>query len=112
MAVRWLSDSHGRSVPIDRKNSFHLLLSDDELKLLKLLAEREGLNASDHLRSLLRQMAGASPHSAQVIRLGAGRSQQAFEGHPLTSKAVASRSRSSKPRSSKPKAKGPKTKRS
>lgn len=56
---------------IDRKNSFHLLLSDDELKLLRLLAEREGLNASDYLRSLLRQMAGAPPHLAQVIRLGA-----------------------------------------
>ena len=56
---------------IERKNSFHLLLSDDELKLLRLLAEREGLNSSDYLRSLLRQMAGASPHMAQAIRLGA-----------------------------------------
>ena len=56
---------------IERKNSFHLLLSDDELKLLRLLAEREGLNASDYLRSLLRQMAGAPPHLAQVIRFGA-----------------------------------------
>ncbi len=59
------------AMPIERKNSFHLLLSDDELSLLKLLAEREGLNASDYLRSLLRQMAGAPPHMAQVIRLGA-----------------------------------------
>jgi hypothetical protein len=58
-------------MPIERKNSFHLLLSDDESKLLRLLAEREGLNASDYLRSLLRQMAGAPPHLAQVIRLGA-----------------------------------------
>ncbi len=56
---------------IDRKNSFHLLLSDDELKLLRLLAEREGLNASDYLRSVLRQLAGAPAHLAQVIRLGA-----------------------------------------
>jgi hypothetical protein len=56
---------------IERKNSFHLLLSDDELTLLKLLAEREGLNASDYLRSLLRQMAGAPPHLAPLIRLGA-----------------------------------------
>ena len=56
---------------IERKNSFHLLLSDDELKLLKLLAEREGLNASDYLRSLLRQMAGASTTAVQVMRLGA-----------------------------------------
>lgn len=55
---------------IERKNSFHLLLSDDELTLLKLLAEREGLNASDYLRSLLRQMAGASTTAVQVMRLG------------------------------------------
>lgn len=58
-------------MPIERKNSFHLLLSDDELKLLRLLAERDGLNASDYLRSLLRQMAGAPRHMAQAIRLGA-----------------------------------------
>jgi hypothetical protein len=55
---------------IDRSNSFHLLLSDDELKLLRLLAERDGLNASDYLRSLIRQMAGSPPHLAQVLRLG------------------------------------------
>lgn len=72
MAVRWPSNSHNKSMAIDRKNSFHLLLSDDELKLLRLLAEREGLNASDYLRSLLRQMAGGAPsHLAQVLRLGA-----------------------------------------
>ncbi len=59
------------AMPIERKNSFHLLLSNDEAKLLKLLAEREGLNASDYLRSLLRQMAGAPAHLTQVIRLGA-----------------------------------------
>ena len=59
------------AMAIERKNSFHLLLSDDEAKLLKLLAEREGLNASDYLRSLLRQMAGASPSAVQVMRLGA-----------------------------------------
>ena len=58
-------------MPIVRNNSFHLLLSDDEQELLRLLAEREGLNASDYLRSLLRQMAGAPPHMAQVMRLGA-----------------------------------------
>jgi len=58
------------TMAIERKNSFHLLLSDDELKLLKLLAERDGLNASDYLRSLLRQMAGGG-HAAQVMRLGA-----------------------------------------
>jgi hypothetical protein len=56
---------------IERNNSFHLMLSDDELSLLRLLAEREGLTASDYLRSLLRQMAGTPPHLAQVIRLGA-----------------------------------------
>jgi hypothetical protein len=59
------------AMAIERKNSFHLLLSDDELSLLRLLAEREGLNASDYLRLMLRQLAGTPPHLAQVIRLGA-----------------------------------------
>jgi hypothetical protein len=56
---------------IERSNSFHLLLSDDELKLLRLLAEREGLNASDYLRMLLRTMPNASAHMLQGMRLGA-----------------------------------------
>jgi hypothetical protein len=76
---------------IDRKNSFHLLLSDDELKLLRLLAERQGLNASDYLRSLLRQMAGSPAHQTQAIRLGAalgGKVDLAttFEVHTRSSK--------------------------
>ncbi len=58
-------------MPIERNNSFHLMLSDEEMKLLRLLAEREGLNASDYLRLLLRQSAGAPPHLAQLLRLGA-----------------------------------------
>ena len=79
-------------MPIDRKNSFHLLLSDDELNLLRLLAEREGLNASDYLRSLIRQMAGAPPHLAQVIRLGAALGgnvdlAKAFAAHTTAAKA-------------------------
>jgi hypothetical protein len=67
---------------IERSNSFHLLLSDDELKLLRLLAERDGLNASDYLRSLIRRMAGSPPHLAHVLRLGSmlgGRLDTAFE---------------------------------
>jgi hypothetical protein len=52
-------------MPIERNNSFHLLLSDDELKLLKLLAEREGLNASDYLRTLIRTMPTTQAHTAQ-----------------------------------------------
>jgi len=59
------------AMTIERKNSFHLLLSDDEAKLLKLLAEREGLNASDYLRSLLRQMASGSQKNLMLMRLGA-----------------------------------------
>ncbi len=58
-------------MPIERNNSFHLMLSDEETKLLRLLAEREGLNASDYLRLLLRQSASAPPHIAQLLRLGA-----------------------------------------
>jgi hypothetical protein len=57
---------------IERTNSFHLLLSDDELKLLKLLAERDGLNASDYLRMLIRMMPSTNaPNLGQVMRLGA-----------------------------------------
>jgi hypothetical protein len=57
---------------IERNNSFHLLLSDDELKLLKLLAERDGLNASDYLRMLIRMMPStSSPNIGQVMRLAA-----------------------------------------
>jgi hypothetical protein len=58
------------AMAIERKNSFHLLLSDDELALLRLLAEREGLNASDYLRTTLRRMAGTPPHVAIAMRLG------------------------------------------
>jgi hypothetical protein len=64
---------------IERTNSFHLLLSDDELKLLKLLAERGGLNASDYLRSLIRQMAGSPPHLALALQLGAQLGQLGLE---------------------------------
>jgi hypothetical protein len=56
---------------IERNNSFHLLLSDDELQLLKLLAEREGLNASDYLRMLIRSVPNASTQVAQGIRIAA-----------------------------------------
>jgi hypothetical protein len=56
-------------MPIERKNSFHLMLSDDELELLRLLAEREGLNASDYLRLMLRRVAGPTPvHFGAVMR--------------------------------------------
>lgn len=76
---------------IERTNSFHLLLSDDELKLLRLLAERDGLNASDYLRSLIRQMAGSPPHLAQVLRLGSALGgkvdlSKVFETHAEASK--------------------------
>ena len=57
---------------IERNNSFHLLLSDDELKLLKLLAERDGLNASDYLRMLIQMMPSTNaPNIGQAMRLGA-----------------------------------------
>lgn len=54
---------------IERKNSFHLMLSDDELKLLRLLAEQEGLSASDYLRTMMRRMAGPPPYLAHVLRV-------------------------------------------
>jgi hypothetical protein len=68
----WLFHGHHSAMAIERTNSFHLLLSDDELKLLKLLAEREGLNASDYLRMLIRTMPStSSPNLAQLVRLAA-----------------------------------------
>jgi hypothetical protein len=58
---------------IERKNSFHLLLSDDELKLLRLLAEREGQNASDYLRLLLRrQTDSARDQLRSLLQRGTG----------------------------------------
>ena len=54
---------------IERKNSFHLLLSDDELSLLRMLAEREGLSAADYLRTMLRRFAGMTPHQAMGLRI-------------------------------------------
>jgi hypothetical protein len=78
---------------IERKNSFHLLLSDDELTLLRLLAERAGLNASDFLRSLLRQVAGAPPHLTQALQLGAALggkidTRKVFESYSVVAKAA------------------------
>lgn len=57
------------AMAIERTNSFHLLLSNDELALLKLLAEREGLNASDFLRASIRRAASAPSHLTQAMRI-------------------------------------------
>jgi len=67
----WPSHGHHKTMAIERNNSFHLLLSDDELKLLKLLAENAGLNASDYLRMLIRSMPSPSTQVMQGMRLGA-----------------------------------------
>ena len=56
------------AMPIERSNSFHLMLSDDELALLRMLAEQEGLNASDYLRSLMRRAAGGG-HNVNLSRI-------------------------------------------
>jgi hypothetical protein len=59
-------------VAIARTNVFQLLLSDDELRLLELLAERDGMSAADYLRSVIRLMPSTNaPNIAQVARLGA-----------------------------------------
>ena len=57
------------AMAIQRDNSFHLLLSDDELALLHMLAEREGLTASDYLRTMLRRHAGTSTQAAMGLRI-------------------------------------------
>jgi hypothetical protein len=91
---------------IERTNSFHLLLSDDELKLLKLLAEREGLNASDYLRMLIRTMPSTSPQLLQGIRLGAALGgkvdlAQLFEAHSEAVKSAKSNVEESKKKKAK-----------
>ena len=59
-------------MPIERSNAFHLLLSDDELRLLTLLAERDGLERAEYLRALIRAMPSTlAPSVGQVMRLGA-----------------------------------------
>jgi hypothetical protein len=60
------------AMAIQRANSFHLLLSDDELRLLRLLAEREGQNASDYLRMLIRRQAD-SPQAQILAALLSGK---------------------------------------
>jgi hypothetical protein len=57
-------------MPIERNNSFHLMLSEDELTLLKMLAEQKGVNASDYLRLLIRE-GGHSSSMAHVYALQA-----------------------------------------
>jgi hypothetical protein len=56
------------AMAIDRTNSFHLMLSTDELTLLRLLAEREGLTSSDYLRTLLRREAGGAASRLSHVR--------------------------------------------
>jgi len=55
------------AMAIERKNSFHLLLSDDELKLLRLLAEREGQNSSDYLRLLIRRQTDSARDQLKAL---------------------------------------------
>jgi hypothetical protein len=39
----------------ERPNQFKMLLSDDEVQILRDLADRQGLTASDYLRQLIRR---------------------------------------------------------
>lgn len=83
------------AMPIERSNSFHLMLSDDELSLLRLLAERDGLNASDYLRTLLRREAGGSPMQSAAVRLaglvGQGAIDRAWRGQKAFAKKPAAK---------------------
>jgi hypothetical protein len=55
---------------MEPKNRIELLLSDGELELLQLLAEREGLSPADYLRLLLRQHAARPPELSRAFRHG------------------------------------------
>jgi hypothetical protein len=80
------------AMAIERNNSFHLMLSDDELGLLRMLAERDGLNASDYLRTLLRREAAGSSaaamrHAMGVAALvGGGALTRPWKGEPRVAK--------------------------
>jgi hypothetical protein len=75
------------AMPIERKNSFHLLLSDDELKLLRLLAEQDGLNASDYLRMLIRRQTD-SPRDQLRAVLSRGTGSLALAEDPIFRRAL------------------------
>ena len=85
------------AMPIQRPNSFHLMLSDDELALLRLLAERDGLTASDYLRSMMRrEAAGPTPsrlsHTRQIAQLlGIDDVDHAWAAHKELTKEIAKR---------------------
>jgi hypothetical protein len=75
------------AMAITRKNSFELLLSDDEARLLELLAQREGLDPAEYLRALIRMAPSTSPTfghttaAALTVRalIGAGLDLQNFQ---------------------------------
>jgi hypothetical protein len=57
---------------MEPKSRVELWLSEDELRLLERLAEREGLSREDYLRLLIRQHAARPAQLAQAFRHGAG----------------------------------------
>jgi len=75
------------AMAIERKNSFHLLLSDDEMKLLRLLAEQEGLNASDYLRTLVRRQTDSPRDQLRAI-LSRGTASLALAEDPIFRRAI------------------------
>jgi hypothetical protein len=96
------------AMAIERTCSFHLMLSNDELGLLRLLAEREGLTASDYLRTLLRRDAGGasvSPLSRtrDVIHLlGSDAIEKAWKGLLSSAPRTTARTTKRTPKSPKP----------
>ena len=85
---------------MDRKNSFHLLLSDDELALLHMLAEREGLNASDFLRMTLRRMAGMSAPQMLALRSSELLRSLGVEGYTAQGRPILAKRRPAKKKKS------------
>jgi hypothetical protein len=54
----------------ERPNQFKILLSDEELKMLRELAERDGLTASDYVRLFVRKE--SAQLKAEKIGFGPG----------------------------------------
>ena len=73
---------------MDPKHRVELWLSDDELRLLELLAEREGLSPADYLRLVIRQHAARPSELAQAFRHGTVPAQRVDLSHAFDSDAV------------------------
>ena len=78
----------------DRDRQFRMNLSDEELQMLKELAEKQGLTASDYLRMLIR-----NEHGQQVgLRFSLANLPEPDRVKQLVAKVASERLKRSKPK--------------